>query len=140
MTTPKGRPRPDILLCAIAYTAIGVASSRFSTMETSRSWRWAAWIASGLVFAFHVSLDRSRPNRSAVASASRAALASALGAFGLAVAAIAHTLTSGEGRLGLLVIALLVWPLLTALPAFLVALVLAALFGRLAGTRQAHRA
>jgi hypothetical protein len=53
----------------------------------------------------------------------------ALGALGLALAANIHELGSDSGyRLGML-IALIAWPLLTAVPAFVLALVVAAGLG-----------
>jgi hypothetical protein len=57
-------------------------------------------------------------------------LAVALGALALAAAAIFHALFSGTGNTRLLAIALVAWPILTAVPAFLVALAVAAALAR----------
>ena len=51
-----------------------------------------------------------------------ASLAVGLGAFGLAVAANIHAQRSGSTHQGALALALVAWPLLTAVPAFVVAL------------------
>ena len=55
-----------------------------------------------------------------------ASAAVALGAFALALAANIHDLGSASGYRPRMLIALVAWPLLTAVPAFIVALVLAA--------------
>ena len=89
----------------------------------ARAWRLAAWIVSIAAYAGHVGYERLRLRSSAFTGALRVALAVALGAFGLAVGAIAHSMavgTTSEHR-RLLLIALAVWPVMTALPAFLVA-------------------
>jgi hypothetical protein len=57
-------------------------------------------------------------------------LAVALGAFGLAAAATVRALLSGTGNMRLHAIALVAWPMLTAVPAFLVAIAVAAVLAR----------
>ena len=54
-------------------------------------------------------------------------MAVALGAFGLAVAANLHSLQVGTGDRQLLALALVIWPIMTGVPSFVVAL--AAAFG-----------
>jgi len=61
-----------------------------------------------------------------VRTAIHASLAVALGAFGLAVAANLHPHPASA----LYLVALVAWPVLTALPAFLVALAVAAVLAR----------
>jgi hypothetical protein len=57
----------------------------------------------------------------------------ALGAFGLALAANANSLGAGiEGQRALLLVSLVAWPLLTAVPAFVVSFVVAAVLARVA--------
>jgi hypothetical protein len=90
-----------------------------------RAWRLAAWLVSAAVFAGHVAFERlgfrSRPGP----AATHVALAVALGAFGLALGAVVHSLLSGTSadQRRLVLIALVVWPVITAIPAFLVAMV-----------------
>ena len=57
-------------------------------------------------------------------------MAVALGGFGLAAAANIHAVGQGTGNQRLLALALVIWPILTGVPAFLVALVAAAVLAR----------
>src|SRR5262245_14613621 len=77
-------------------------------------WRLAAWFTSGVVFASHVIHERMRLGHAPKVAAFHAALAAALGAGGLAAAALVHALRTGAGAPRLLAIALVAWPLITA--------------------------
>ena len=88
-------------------------------------WRLAAWVVSAVAYAVHICYEHFRLRISPRSAALHVALAVALGAFGLAVGANIHSLSLGptnEHR-RLLLLALGLWPIITALPAFLVALV-----------------
>ena len=126
------------LLCAIAYAFIGVTTAALAHggWAQVRGWRLAAWFSSALIFLAHVRAERSRAGNSAKIAAWHAAAGAALGAFGLAAAALVHALTSGTGKPRLLALALASWPALTFVPAFLVALVAAAVMPRF-GSRKA---
>ena len=66
-------------------------------------------------------------------------MAVALGAFLLAVAATVHAMmVSSHAPYWRFLVALVVWPIVTALPAFLVALAVAALLARLPTKRLAR--
>jgi hypothetical protein len=67
---------------------------------------------------------------SALSTAFHAALGAALGAFGLAVAATIHGYRVATPHLRAIKLALLLWPLITALPAFVVAFVAALVIRR----------
>jgi hypothetical protein len=54
-----------------------------------------------------------------------------LGAFGLAAAANIHALIAGTGNQRLLALALVIWPIITGVPAFIVALAAAAGLARI---------
>ena len=95
-------------------------------MNQTRAWRLSAWVASAVVFGAHIVYERRRRRSSVPLTALRAALGAALGSFGLAAAAVFHELRSGQGNLQLLLFALIAWPTMTAVPAFLVAIVAAA--------------
>ncbi len=96
------------------------------------AWRWAAWAGSGIAFAAHIVFEQVRLRSSTTSTALRVSLAAALGAFGLAVAANIHArLVAQNQHAVMLLLSLAIWPLMTALPAFLVALVLALLLARL---------
>src|SRR5262245_27813909 len=58
-----------------------------------RFWRLAAWGVCAVAYAAHVTYERLALRRSSLISALHVALAAALGAFGLAVGAIAHSLS-----------------------------------------------
>ena len=111
------------MLAGVLYSAIGVV---FALPPSHvRAWRLAAWAASAAVFAAHIWREHSRPGSTPRAAASHAALAVAVGAFGLAVAANVHELWAAAGYRRALALALVAWPALAALPAFVVALVAA---------------
>jgi len=105
------------------YAFVGIAFAM--PANHVKGWRLAAWAVSAIAYAAHVCYERFRLRNSAGSAALHIALAVALGAFGLAVGAIIHSLRLGstnEHR-RLLILALGFWPVITALPAFLLALV-----------------
>jgi hypothetical protein len=60
------------------------------------------------------------------------ALAVAIGAAGLAIAGLAHSLSTASGLRPAWILAIVLWPAITAIPAFLVALVVSTTLTRLA--------
>ncbi len=120
------------LLCAVFYAASGVilGAMAHGSATQVRGWRLAAWLVSGVAFVAHIGYERYRLRHRPSVAALHAALAAALGAFGLAAAATVRAAMTETGNLRLLAIALVAWPLLTAVPAFLVALGIATLLGR----------
>jgi hypothetical protein len=90
-----------------------------------RVWRLAAWVVSAVTYATHVGFERFAQRNPLRSAALHVALAAALGAFGLAVAAIMYSVVVGSDsqHQRLLLIALIVWPVMTGLPAFLFGLV-----------------
>jgi hypothetical protein len=119
-------------LLALVYVVVGLLSgelaSRATTEQSRVVYRRAAWLVSAAFFAGHVGYERSRRRAAPSAAALRAAGAAAMGACGLAAVALVRALSTGTGRPGMLAIALVAWPLITAVPAFLVALALGYLF------------
>ena len=113
------------------YAAIGLWFPNPAAASGQQfAWRLAAWIVSGVVFAAHIAYQQLGARSTVRATALRAALAAALGAFLLAAVAAARAWLHGSERLVLHAIALLAWPLLVAIPAFLVALAAAAVLAR----------
>jgi hypothetical protein len=112
------------LLVGAAYFLIG----RGFALPAShvRVWRLAAWVLSGGAYAAHIAYERLRLGSSPRVTAWRAALAVAIGAFALALAGMIHSLSTGSGFRPMWLLALAVWPAVTAVPAFLVAVVAAA--------------
>ena len=105
----------------IGYALVGIV---FAVPATNvKVWRLAAWTVSAIGYAAHIACERFRLQNSPGSAALHIALGVALGAFGLAVGANIHSFSAGSinrhGQLPLL--SLGIWPLLTALPAFLVA-------------------
>ena len=132
MTVPAPRGRAWLgatLLVGIAYLVIGRVP-----VPVDRAWRLAAWVASGVAFAAHIGYEHFRLKNPPRVAALHAALAVAIGAFALALAGMIHSwsTTSAIGPAWLL--ALVAWPAVTAIPAFLVALVAGVLLARLLPT------
>ena len=85
----------------------------------------------GVAFAIHIGLEHFRFRNSPLRTALHAAMAVAIGAVGLAAAANIHSLKTGTGNQRLLALALVIWPLITGVPAFIVALIAAGGLARL---------
>lgn len=117
-----------VLLAGAAYLVIG----RVFALPTNlvQFWRLAAWVVSGAVFATHIGYEHFRLRHSPRATASHAALAAAIGAFGLAVAAALHKLMISSALEPKWLIALVAFPLITFVPAFVVAFAVAAVLAR----------
>ncbi len=118
-----------IVLVAVAYVVIGVVSSslaRSADGDQMRLWRLAAWVASAAVAAAQIWYEHYRVGSSPRPTALRAAGAVALGAFGLALAANIHWLLAAARGQRSPLLALVAWPVITAVPAFLGALAVAA--------------
>jgi len=116
-----------VLLVGAIYCAIGIGFSSFAARSSSQrmvvAWNVASFVVSLVVFAVHISYDyfglRNRP----LIVAWHTSLAVALGSFLLAVSANINSFRVANSQHGLLAIALVVWPLMTGIPAFVVALI-----------------
>ncbi len=130
----SARVWPRIVGLGIAYFVIGTVTAALSrgapSHELQLVWRWVAWLLSAVVFAAHIWYERYRAGGAPVRTAQRNALAVAVGGFLLAVAATVHTLSLGRARVAPQLIALVVWPVLLAVPAFLVSWAAAAFLPR----------
>src|SRR5438067_5863267 len=110
------------VLLGIGYALVGIA---FAVPATHmQAWRLAAWVVSAMGYAVHIAYERFRLQNSPGSAALHVAFAVALGAFGLAVGANIHSLRTGSGNQHrqLLLLSLGIWPVITAVPAFVVAL------------------
>ena len=125
------------MFLGIGYALVGIVFALPATHV--HAWRLAAWVVSAIGYAAHIAYERFRLKNSPGSAALHVAFAVALGAFGLAVGANIHSLSSGltNQHRQLLLLALGIWPVITAPPAFLVALgtnmVLARALGRVQG-------
>lgn len=116
------------IIAGLAYLVIG----RVFALSTShvRAWRLAAWLVSGGVYAAHIAYEHFGRRDAARVTALRVALGVALGAFGLAVAGMLHSRSGAPAVRPAWLLALVLWPAVTGLPAFLGALVAAAILSR----------
>jgi len=122
------------LLFGIVYVAVGLISSALSGAAGSRqlsfAWRLGAYVVSAIAFAIHVRHEYFTARGSPATTALHAATGVALGAFFLAAAALLHAqVVGGPNPVGH-VIALVAWPAITAIPAFIVALAATAVLAR----------
>src|SRR6266566_2301179 len=125
-----------MILVAVAYVAIGIVFAALAADANHvRLWRLAAWLTSAAVAAAHIGYEHYRLRSSPRPMALHAAGAVALGAFGLALAANVHWLVAGTPGQRAPLLALPVWPVITAVPAFLGALAVAAVLALLARRR-----
>jgi hypothetical protein len=120
-----------VLLVGALYLAAGLVFGALAGSAGSNqvrgAWRLAAWVISATAFAAHIVYEQFRLRSSPTTTALHACLAAGLGAFGLAVAAWQHSQATHHHFPA---IAIAIWPVMTALPAFVVALAVAALISR----------
>ena len=136
-TTQRQAAAPDrqawigaALLAGVAYFVIGKVFAL--PADHARAWRLAAWVVSGGVYAAHIAYEHFRRRDSLRLTASRVALGVALGAFGLAVAGMMHSYSATSAVRPAWLLALVLWPAFTAVPAFVGALIAGAVLARLA--------
>src|SRR5437762_10832385 len=123
-----------VVLLGIGYALVGIV---FAVPATHvQAWRLGAWVVSLIGYAAHIGYERFRLQNSARSAALHVAFAVALGAFGLAVGANIHSLSAGSTQhRHLLLLSLGIWPVITALPAFLVAFGTNMVLARVLGSR-----
>jgi hypothetical protein len=132
MSLSPGRQRSltTATLVGALYLVVGLASSTLAGAAASSRmqffWRLSAFVISAVVFAAHIAHEHFRLRNTARPTAWHASVAVAIGAFALALAANIHDMGSVSGYRSRMLIALAAWPLLTAVPAFIVALAVAA--------------
>jgi cytochrome bd-type quinol oxidase subunit 2 len=131
MKTSGNRPwLRRVILFGVAYPIVGITFAALAnsadTNSTQVVWRLTAWLAGVIVFAVNIGYEHFRLRSSAFSTALRASLAVALGAFVLAAAANLQALWATPSNHRSLALALVVWPIVAAVPAFVVALAAAA--------------
>ena len=131
----SGRQRwlSTAILVGMLYLAVAFVSGALAGAAASNQmqffWRLSAFVVSGVVFAAHIAYEHFRLRNTARPTAWHTSAGVAFGAFALALAANIHDLGSASGYRPRMLIALVAWPALTAVPAFVVALVVAAGLG-----------
>ena len=117
------------MLVGAVYLAVGLSfgalAGAAASPQTQFFWRLSAFIVSAVVLAAHIAHEQLALRNTARPTAWHASVAAACGGFGLALAANIHDLGSASGYRPRMLIALVAWPLLTGVPAFVVALVVA---------------
>lgn len=118
------------MLVGVVYLVAGVGFGALAGASLSHqmrvAWRLAAWLASAAAFAVHIAYEHFRLRNPPRTTALHAAAAVAVGAFALAASANIHALLVAHAYRTLHAIALVAWPLLSAVPAFVVAFAAAA--------------
>ncbi len=131
----------DAVAAALAYVLVGITTAALAGAAASpvgtKSWRLAGWALSLAVFLAHLVFARRRSARS-LGAAARVALAVAVAALVLAVVGPVRG-HWGEPNIGRVVLlSIVVWPLMTGIPAFVVAFAADRVFDRI--TRRASGA
>jgi len=116
------------LVVGIAYVIIG----RLFAVPTThvQAWRLAAWIVSAMVLAAHVIYAHRRMRLLAARAAFQVAAGVATGGFGLALYAMVLDVMRGTPRTGSWLLALVLWPVLLGIPAFILGYIGATLLSR----------
>lgn len=106
----------------VGYALAGIVFAIPSTHV--QVWRLAAWGVSGMLLAMHVAYERFRLENSPARAAWHIGLGAAIGGFGIAVGANVHSLLAATPSRNqpMLLFSLGIWPVVTGLPAYLVAL------------------
>jgi hypothetical protein len=130
METKRKRWLPAVLLLSAVYFVIAIVfgelASRAASDSLRETWNRLAFLVSGIAFAAHIAYEHFRLGNGPRITASHTSIAVAVGAFALALKANIHDLASASGYRPRMLVALVAWPLLTAVPAFFVALLVAA--------------
>jgi len=126
-----------VILFGLVYLVVGVAFPNPSAAnKTQFIWRLGAWLTAVLAFAIHIGIEHFRWHNSPHRAALHVSASVSLGGFALAAAANIHALRVGTGNHRLLALALVIWPVITGLPAFVVAWAAAAVLARLRSNRR----
>lgn len=122
------------ILIGVVYLIVGIVFGEFAGHAESDQarvlWRRAAWVVSAAVYGAQIGYEHFRLRHSPRSIAIHAAVAVAVGAFALAVAALVHSWQAPSDSIHLLYFALAIWPIMAALPAYLVALAASGLLAR----------
>ena len=114
-----------MLLAAIAYVAAGIGPAVLAGTASSpvgvKAWRLTSWLLSLFIFVVHFFIERNRPARRRVAAWVAAGVA--LGAFGVAALGPLRAHWAEPSRIKLVMLSLVAWPLVTGIPALIVALI-----------------
>jgi hypothetical protein len=111
-----------VLLIGAFYATVGVVFAKFAP---DLLWRRLAWLVSAMAFAAHIAYEHFVFCYSPRTLARHVGAAAALGAFGLAAAANLRGWSVAAANHRALGIALVAWPILVGVPAFIGAMIAA---------------
>jgi hypothetical protein len=118
---------PAALLLAVVYVVIGRVPLPGDHLEL---WRLTAAGIYGVVYLAHIAYEHFMLHNSTRSTALHVAAGVGLGGIGLAVAGMIHSFSTTSTIQPRWLLALVIWPASTAIPAFLGALVAGALLSR----------
>lgn len=120
------------IIFAVVYFLIGVVFPNPPASDpTQFAWRLAAWVLFTAAFAIHIGVEHFQLRRVPRTTALHVGEGMALGALAIAASANIHALRFGTSNRGSIALALVIWPLMSGLPAFAVAWASAAILTRL---------
>ena len=121
-----------VIIFAIVYLFIGIGTAIISNPLTNSEmqvvWRLASLIVSIIIFIIHIRYEIINRFNSPRITAINTSGAVALGTFALAVLANIYALMNASTNNYSLLLALLIWPIVTGLISFLVAYIIAKIF------------
>jgi hypothetical protein len=112
---------------AIVYPVVGIVFAAAASRGMVVFWRLAAWLVCAAAFVVHIRYEHSRVQSPPFKAALHVSLAVALGAFLLAVWINVHDWSVAGHLRPLALLSLVAFPVLTGVPAFVVALVVASI-------------
>jgi hypothetical protein len=123
------------MVVALVYPVVGVTFAALGNPSASNelrvAWRLAAWLACVATFAVHLGYEHLRLRNPALRVALHVAAAVALGAIALAVWVNIQAQWGATSRSPLAPLAFVVFPAVTAVPAFVVAFLAVAVLARI---------
>ena len=124
-----------MILVGVLYGVVGIVFAL--PASNLRFWRLAAWGVSGVIYISQIGYEQLWLRNPRVATAVHAGLGAGLGGFLLAVGAMVHAATvPTHAPYPRFLIAMVIWPIITFVPALLVALVITFVLGYVTRTRD----
>ena len=119
-----------VILVGVLYSVIGIVFGAFAGWSASDrmrfTWNLLSFLTSAVAFAIHIAYEHFSLSNSPLVTASHTSAAVAVGAVGIAIAANVHELLVASTHRLSLIFAFVAFPAVTAIPAFLVALIVSA--------------
>jgi hypothetical protein len=132
-----------MLLAAAMYAVVGIVTAYLArsapSLQMRTTWRLTAWLLSLVTFLGHIAYEQVRLRSPVRITAARSAAAVALGAFALAIAGPVRSHWGAADFWRTAALSLPLWPVLTGVPAFVVALVAGSILRRAIGGQEKHQ-